>query len=186
MHAPDANDLDDTDLDEGPGDILAQREPSSSDKDNGTVHPPEPMVPSPTPAEIVPFSAPPASPTMAARDLPFEPEMPVQDKTETSEMSAGGELPTVEIDDDHQFSLDGPATRIGQKRKARDLHSILQVCMCGQTVQEDEKSRGEGVIQCHVTGCETVWVSGDEPLRLEWNSPLNCSITCNVLGLSTA
>jgi hypothetical protein len=60
---------------------------------------------------------------------------------------------------DHPFTLDGPATRIGRKRKARDLHAILEVCVCGQAVTDGEASSGEGVIRCRSVGCETGWVS---------------------------
>jgi hypothetical protein len=52
-----------------------------------------------------------------------------------------------------------PTTRIGRKRKARDLNAILQVCTCGQTVTGDEILRKEGVIKCNAIGCETGWVS---------------------------
>ena len=76
----------------------------------------------------------------------------------------------METSDDHQFSLDGPVTRIGRKRKARDLPSILQVCTCGETVEGSERSRDEGVIQCKVVGCETGWVSVEVSLKIEWDS----------------
>ena len=61
--------------------------------------------------------------------------------------------------DNHPFNLDGPATCIGRKRKARDLHAILEVCMCGQVVTDGEVSNGKGIIRCKSVGCETGWVS---------------------------
>jgi hypothetical protein len=60
---------------------------------------------------------------------------------------------------DQQFTLDGPATRIGRKRKARNLQAILEVCTCGQHVMEEEISSGRNIIRCTSTGCETQWVS---------------------------
>jgi hypothetical protein len=170
MHAPDASDLDDTDRNRASGNLLEHEESFSGNKRNDTQHSPEPTIPLPTPAESAPLSAP-ASPSMAAHDLPFAPENPSDDMPKTLEMTVGRGLPPIETDDDHQFSLDGPATRIGRKRKARDLPSILQVCTCGQTVQGDEKLSGEGVVQCKATGCETVWVSSENPSRLDWDSP---------------
>jgi len=159
MHAPNANDLDDTDYEES-GNVL-QEEPFSSNKDNSAQYSPKPPTPLPTPAETPPFSALPTSSSIPAQDPPFAPETPAQDPPLTPETAVAG-LPTIEISDDHRFSLDGPVTRIGRKRKARDLHSILQVCTCGQTVHEGEK-QGEksrdDVIQCKAVGCETVWVS---------------------------
>ena len=73
-------------------------------------------------------------------------------------------IPTVSaiVDDptvDQQFTLDGPATRIGRKRKARNLQAILEVCTCGQRVTEEEISSGRNIIRCTSTGCETQWVS---------------------------
>ena len=73
-------------------------------------------------------------------------------------------IPTVSaiVDDptvDQQFTLDGPATRIGRKRKARNLQAILEVCTCGQHVMEEEISSGRNIIRCTSTGCETQWVS---------------------------
>jgi len=41
---------------------------------------------------------------------------------------------------DNNFVLDAPETRVGRKRKTRDLHSMLVVCTCGQIVTEDEIS----------------------------------------------
>ncbi len=73
-------------------------------------------------------------------------------------------IPTVSaiVDDptvDQQFTLDGPATCIGRKRKARNLQAILEVCTCGQRVMEEEISSGRNIIRCTSTGCETQWVS---------------------------
>jgi hypothetical protein len=73
-------------------------------------------------------------------------------------------IPTVSaiVDDptvDQQFTLDGPATRIGRKRKARNLQAILEVCTCGQRITEEEISSGRNIIRCTSTGCETQWVS---------------------------
>jgi hypothetical protein len=65
----------------------------------------------------------------------------------------------VDRDANHLFTLDGPATRIGRKRKARDLHAILQGCVCGEVVTDMEVSNGEHVIRCKSVGCETGWVS---------------------------
>jgi len=73
-------------------------------------------------------------------------------------------IPTVSaiVDDptvDQQFTLDGPATRIGRKRKARNLQAILEVCTCGQRVMEEEILSSRNIIRCTSTGCETQWVS---------------------------
>ena len=64
-----------------------------------------------------------------------------------------------EGDTNHLFALDGPVTRIGRKQRARDLHAILEGCVCGETVTERDILNGEGVIQCKSVGCETEWVS---------------------------
>ena len=66
---------------------------------------------------------------------------------------------TMDLPNDQPFTLDGPATRIGRKRKARDLQAILEVCICGQAVTDNEISSGENVIKCKSIGCETGWVS---------------------------
>jgi hypothetical protein len=60
---------------------------------------------------------------------------------------------------DNNFVLDAPETRVGRKRKTRDLHSMLVVCTCGQAVTEDEISQARDVIMCRRAGCETGWVS---------------------------
>ena len=169
---PDAGDLDTEREDGTTDDILEAESISTSNNDNSTRYSPE--LPIPGPAEIPPLSAHPNSSSMPA-EAPLLPE------------TTAARLPTTETDDDHQFSLDGPATRIGRKRKARDLPSILQVCTCGKTVQEAEKSSHEGVIQCKAVGCETVWVSVETLSRNRTGlTGLTCSIICNVLDLSTA
>lgn len=159
MHAPDATDNDDTGYDDSTDNILqAAFASTSTNMESGAQYSPE--QPTPGPAENPSFSAVPTSLGIPAQDPPITPETTV----------AG--LPTVETNEDHnhQFSLDGPVTRIGRKRKARDLPSILQVCMCGNTVQGGEKSSHEGVIQCKTVGCETGWVSLEMPLGIERDS----------------
>ena len=89
-----------------------------------------------------PLVEPPAPPNPMADDLPT---------ADLAAITNGG--------DNHPFNLDGPATCIGRKRKARDLHAILEVCMCGQVVTDGEVSNGEGIIRCKSVGCETGWVS---------------------------
>ena len=68
-------------------------------------------------------------------------------------------IPTVDPTMDGQFTVDAPMTRVGRKRKARDLQSILVVCTCGQAVSESEISQNANVIKCKHAGCETGWVS---------------------------
>lgn len=160
MHAPDARDNDDTGYDDSTDNVL-QAASTSTNMESGAQYSPE--QPTADPAENPSFSA-----------VPTSLGIPAQDPTITSEATAAGiatGLPTVETNEDHnQFSLDGPATRIGRKRKARDLPSILQVCTCGNTVQGGEKSSHEGVIQCKTVGCETGWVSLEMPLGIERDS----------------
>jgi hypothetical protein len=176
VHAPDP-DSDTRDLDtENEGgttdDILQAESISISNNENSAHYSPEP----PTAlAENPPVSALLNSSSVPAEGPPTAPE------------TAAAGLPTIETDIDHQFSLDGLATRIGRKRKAKDLPSILQVCTCGKTVQEADKSSHGGVIQCKAVRCETVWVSVDMSSRnITVLTGLTCSIICNVLGLSTA
>lgn len=123
---------------------------SQNNNNSAQYSPPEP----PTPADNLPAStAVLTSSNAPAQELPQE--------TPAARETAG--LPTIE---EHQFSLDGPVTRIGRKRRARDLPSILQVCICGHTVQGGEKSSNEGVIQCKAMGCETGWVSVEIPIKI--------------------
>lgn len=64
-------------------------------------------------------------------------------------------------DRDQEFTLDGPTTCIGRKRKARNLQDMLEVCTCGQRVTQEEISSGQNIIRCTSKGCETQWVSCD-------------------------
>ena len=95
--------------------------------------------------------------------LPGPPAEPPAFPTNTSTQGAGtstaDSAALTEGDATHLFTLDGPVTRIGRKRKARDLHAILEGCVCGETVTDWEISNGEGVIRCKSVGCETEWVS---------------------------
>jgi len=73
-------------------------------------------------------------------------------------------IPDVSAPDDDQhpaseFNLDGPATRIGQKRRARNLQAILEVCTCGQCVTQEEIANSQNTIKCTSIGCETQWVN---------------------------
>jgi hypothetical protein len=147
MHVPDVNNLDDIGCDDIANNVLQAKSISGNNEDS-VQRLPEPSTPSP--ADNPPFSAPP---------LPKSPGsvIPAQGSPDPPE-AAAAELPMIETNDDHQFSLDGPATRIGRKRKARDLPSILQVCTCGNTVNGEEKASHERVIECKAVGCETGWV----------------------------
>jgi hypothetical protein len=60
---------------------------------------------------------------------------------------------------DNQFTFDALETRVGRKRRTRDLHSILSVCTCGLEVSEEEIVQNKDVILCRRAGCETGWVS---------------------------
>jgi hypothetical protein len=68
-------------------------------------------------------------------------------------------MPTADPTMDGQFTVDAPITRVGRKRKAQDLQSILVVCTCGQAVLESEISQDANIIKCKHAGCETGWVS---------------------------
>jgi hypothetical protein len=98
MHVPDVNNLDNTDYDDG---NVLQAKSISSNNEESVQHLPEPSTPGS--AENPPFSALPTSPgsVVPAQDPPAPPEV------------AAEELPMIEPNDDHQFSLDGPATCIG-------------------------------------------------------------------------
>lgn len=65
-------------------------------------------------------------------------------------------MPTIDPTMDGQFTVDTPMTRVGRKRKARDLYSMLVVCTCGQAVTESEISRNANVIKCKRAGCESL------------------------------
>ena len=76
-----------------------------------------------------------------------------------------------QTDDEHDhFMLDRPAMHIGQKQRARDLQTILEVCTCGSTVMHKEISRAQSVIECTMVGCKTRWVS--ERFSVQWNHRL--------------
>lgn len=68
-------------------------------------------------------------------------------------------IPHVDASTNNHFTIDAPETRAGRKRKTRDLHSMLVVCMCGQAVSESEILQNRDVIKCRRIGCETSWVS---------------------------
>ena len=53
--------------------------------------------------------------------------------------------------DDQPVTLDGPATCIGQKQKAKDVQAILEVCIYGQAIIDNEISSGEDVTKCKST-----------------------------------
>jgi hypothetical protein len=91
---------------------------------------------------------------------------------------------SIKTNNDQEFSIDGPSTRIGRKRKARDLNAILKVCTCGQTVADSEISSGEGVIRCKSVGCETEWVS-DHPSITADTYSVTLSTTSTVLISNT-
>lgn len=55
-----------------------------------------------------------------------------------------------------EFTVNAPETRVGRKRKAKDLSTMLEVCTCGNKVEELERLEA---IQCKRAGCETGWVS---------------------------
>jgi hypothetical protein len=63
---------------------------------------------------------------------------------------------TEPIVDEHEFLIDGPATRIGRKHRTKDVLSMIRDCVCGVSVGEEEGP----TIKCKRTGCETGWVSG--------------------------
>jgi hypothetical protein len=65
----------------------------------------------------------------------------------------------VDASTENPFTVEAPETRAGRKRKARDLHSILVVCTCGEAVSESEISQNRDIIRCRRAGCETGWVS---------------------------
>jgi hypothetical protein len=50
--------------------------------------------------------------------------------------------------------LDSEPTRVGRRRRCRDMSS-LSLCLCGESVRPGETSS----IQCQRAGCETIWVS---------------------------
>jgi hypothetical protein len=64
-------------------------------------------------------------------------------------------------DHDQEFTLDGPATCIGRKQRARNLQDMLEVCTCGEHVTQEEILSGQNIIRCTSKGCETQWVSCD-------------------------
>jgi hypothetical protein len=91
---------------------------------------------------------------------------PTETRSTTASSFPAQDPPTPEIaalashtSDNQPFMLDGPATHIGRKRKARDLQAILEVCTCGQAVTDNKITSGGSVIKCKSTGCETGWVS---------------------------
>ncbi|KAF8054223.1 hypothetical protein FPV67DRAFT_1763516 [Lyophyllum atratum] len=55
------------------------------------------------------------------------------------------------------FLLDGPETRVGRKRKTRDVNAMLSVCICGKTVSKEEQKARDLAIECKRVGCETGW-----------------------------
>ena len=94
--------------------------------------------------------------------------MPTQTGSMTASSFPAHHPPTPEIaasasasltTDNQPFTLDGPATCIRQKPKARDLQAILEVCTCGQAMTDNKISSSGHVIKCKSTGCETGWVS---------------------------
>ena len=74
---------------------------------------------------------------------------------ENSEARCQGEVG----DDVNPFTLNTPETRVGRKRKARNLGPILEVCHCGERISEFDEGSSDAVIACKRTGCETRFVS---------------------------
>jgi hypothetical protein len=73
--------------------------------------------------------------------------------------------------------IDSEPTRMGRKRKAKDM-SGLTVCLCG----ERAKPGDVGSIQCRKAGCATIWVSHSATLS-EFMAETTCSIISNVLDM---
>jgi hypothetical protein len=172
MHVPDVNDIGCDDI----TDNVLQAKSISGNNEDSMQRLPELSTPSPAASDNPTFSAPP---------LPKSPGsvIPAQGPPDPPE-AAAAELPMIETNDDHQFSLDGPAMCIGRKQKARDLPSILQVCMCGNTVNREEKASHECVIECKAVGCETGWVRIEMLIKIGWDSQ-RYSIIFNALGSTT-
>ena len=99
-----------------------------------------------SPAQTQPAESDPASPSSLLQDPP------------TPEITTSSSQ--IEPTDDHQFVLDSPVTRIGQKQKTQDLQAILEVCAGGEAMTHKEILSGKSIIRCsRSTGCETGWVS---------------------------
>ncbi|PBK92254.1 hypothetical protein ARMGADRAFT_1031145 [Armillaria gallica] len=50
-------------------------------------------------------------------------------------------------------SEDAPKTQSGWTQQARDLHAVLQTCVCGEEI--DSNQIDKGIIACKQEGCET-------------------------------
>jgi hypothetical protein len=116
----------------------------------------------------------PPTPTASTRSIDGAqtPPGPPEHEPPTPEIDVSA-LRMVESTDEHQFTLEGPATRIGRKRRTIDLQTILEGYTCGQLVTDGEISRRENVIKCKSAGCETGWVSqtilGEQHRQLRWH-----------------
>jgi hypothetical protein len=90
------------------------------------------------------------------------------DSASSSQAIAPPAVQTEPIVDEHEFLINGPATRIGRKRRTKDVLSMIRDCVCGVSVRDDEGA----AIKCKRTGCETGWVSAkcqDTPHSLIWS-----------------
>ncbi|KAG6817760.1 hypothetical protein H0H93_007034 [Arthromyces matolae] len=65
----------------------------------------------------------------------------------------------VELEDEILFPIEASTTRSGRKRKAKDLNSILEVCVCGNIVDESLRDDHEATIRCAKKDCTTQWGS---------------------------
>jgi len=83
-----------------------------------------------------------------------------------------------ELSGSDNLFFDSEPTRMGRKRRCRDI-SGLSLCLCGVSVPPDE----EGSVQCQKAGCEMIWVSDCVDFA---HSRLNqVSIIFGVLGMRT-
>ena len=58
-----------------------------------------------------------------------------------------------------QANLNPTVIRMQRQQIQKVLDLQLNVCTCGVTIMDVEIQEGKSVMQCHVPGCETVWVS---------------------------
>jgi len=51
-------------------------------------------------------------------------------------------------DTENAFLLEGCQTRVGRKRKARNVNAMLSVCICGKTFSQEGKNAQDLAIEC--------------------------------------